>query len=272
MKIKYFAVIILLFLMSGCGRKEENISDETDVYSSLQQVQETIQSQPSTKEEPNETIQEEEMADYPAMIMVDGMLYYDSGEISSMLRCGLMEGEITDSIDTVPKKDNQSNFGTGYGYQYGVENQIDVCIDDEWHIFIPYNTAEKADNESDTSDTDTSDTLSQYVGTWQIDGIKTEEQLQQYGSLQEMFGTGIGSYGSNITIEEDGAFEYYIGIGIGGTGQCEVKEEMLTVEVTPYEDHGEGVQTLTVVAKQEGEVQYLVTEFDNEQLYWHRAE
>lgn len=80
----------------------------------------------------------ESEADYPAMVMVDGTLYYDSGEVSSEPRCGVMDGEITDSVDTVPKKDDQSNFGTGYGYQNGMENQIVVYIDQEWHIFIPY--------------------------------------------------------------------------------------------------------------------------------------
>lgn len=80
---------------------------------------------------------EAETADDPAMIMVNGTLYYDSGEISSVLRCGMMDGEITDSVDTIPEKDNQSNFGTGYGYQY-MDGQIDVCMEDEWHIFIPY--------------------------------------------------------------------------------------------------------------------------------------
>lgn len=81
--------------------------------------------------------------DYPAMIMVGGTLYYDSGEISSISRCGVMDGEIIESVDTVPEKNNQSNFGIGYGYQYGMENQIDVCIDNEWHIFIPYGKTEQ---------------------------------------------------------------------------------------------------------------------------------
>lgn len=86
---------------------------------------------------------EEGIEDYPAMIMVDGMLYYDSGEISSISRCGVMDGEIIESVDTVPEKNNQSNFGTGYGYQYGMENQIDVYIDNEWHIFILYGKTEQ---------------------------------------------------------------------------------------------------------------------------------
>lgn len=75
--------------------------------------------------------------DYPAMVVVDGVLYKDTGKISTELRCGMMDGEITSTVDTVPVEDDQSNFGTGYGYQYGMSG-IEVSIDGEWHIFEPY--------------------------------------------------------------------------------------------------------------------------------------
>lgn len=75
--------------------------------------------------------------DYPAMVVVDGVLYKDTGRISTELRCGMMDGEITSTVDTVPEEDDQSNFGTGYGYQYGMSG-IEVSIDGEWHIFEPY--------------------------------------------------------------------------------------------------------------------------------------
>lgn len=79
--------------------------------------------------------------DYPAMVVVDGVLYKDTGKISTELRCGMMDGEITSTVDTVPEEDNQSNFGIGYGYQYGM-NGIEVSIDGEWHIFEPYTDGE----------------------------------------------------------------------------------------------------------------------------------
>lgn len=75
--------------------------------------------------------------DYPALVVVDGVLYQDTGRISTELRCGMMDGEITSTVDTVPAEDDQSNFGTGYGYQYGT-NGVEVSIDGEWHIFEPY--------------------------------------------------------------------------------------------------------------------------------------
>lgn len=77
--------------------------------------------------------------DYPAMIMVGDVLYRDSGEISTELRCGMMDGSITSIVEGVPTENDQSNFGTGISYQYGT-NTIDVLIDNEWHIFIPYDT------------------------------------------------------------------------------------------------------------------------------------
>ena len=79
--------------------------------------------------------------DYPAMVVVDGVLYKDTGKISTELRCGMMDGEITSTVDTVPVEDDQSNFGTGYGYQYGMSG-IEVSIDGEWHIFEPYTDGE----------------------------------------------------------------------------------------------------------------------------------
>lgn len=56
------------------------------------------------------------------MVMVNGTLYLDTGHESKIeARCGVMDGEITSQVDgnKQPSVDDQSNFGTGYGYQYG---------------------------------------------------------------------------------------------------------------------------------------------------------
>ena len=71
-------------------------------------------------------------------IMIDGDLYEDSGEIFSSGRCGVMDGEIVSSVESgeLPSENNQSNFGSGYSYQYGgKENSIDVLIDGKWYSF-----------------------------------------------------------------------------------------------------------------------------------------
>ena len=73
-------------------------------------------------------------------VMVDGVVYYDTGcKSDAIKRCGVMDGEITEKCDSseIPAKNNQSNFGTGYGYQYGsAEGTIEVRMGDgEWYIF-----------------------------------------------------------------------------------------------------------------------------------------
>ena len=49
-----------------------------------------------------------------------------------------MDGEITSQVDgnKQPSVDDQSNFGTGYGYQYGAtEGTIELFMNGKWWIF-----------------------------------------------------------------------------------------------------------------------------------------
>jgi hypothetical protein len=50
-----------------------------------------------------------------------------------------MDGQITSECSSLetPSINDQSNFGTGYGYQYGGrEGTIEVLLDDgEWYVF-----------------------------------------------------------------------------------------------------------------------------------------
>ena len=81
----------------------------------------------------------EELKDRIPMVMVNGTLYYDAGRESSIVaRCGMMDGEITASVaaSEIPVMDDQSNFGTGYGYQYGAgEGTIELYINGKWWVF-----------------------------------------------------------------------------------------------------------------------------------------
>ncbi|MBQ9166536.1 MAG: hypothetical protein IJX71_06410 [Oscillospiraceae bacterium] len=94
--------------------------------------------------DPPVTIPEEELGkehhwDLIPMVMVDGQLYYDTGRRNNEVsRCGVMDGEITSSVEgwEVPTEDNQSNFGSGYSYQWGSkEGEIEVKIEDNWLVF-----------------------------------------------------------------------------------------------------------------------------------------
>ena len=83
--------------------------------------------------------EEQEQWDLIPMVMVDGKLYLDTGMESSVeARCGVMDGEITSSVDGTkkPTKDGESNFGTGYGYQYGPqEGTIEIFMNEKWWVF-----------------------------------------------------------------------------------------------------------------------------------------
>ena len=73
------------------------------------------------------------------MVRVGGELYLDTGKESDIgARCGMMDGEITSSVDgtEIPTQDDQSNFGVGFGYQYVDENSIDLLLDNKWIRFV----------------------------------------------------------------------------------------------------------------------------------------
>ncbi len=73
-----------------------------------------------------------------SMVMVKGELYYDTGKESEVTgRCGVMDGEITSSVESseTPAEDDQSNFGTGFGYQFWGEGQIEILINNKWIVF-----------------------------------------------------------------------------------------------------------------------------------------
>lgn len=73
------------------------------------------------------------------MVMVNGVLYLDTGVTDEELRkCGTYDGKITSVVspEEIPTEDDQSNFGIGYGYQYGrEEGTIQVHADGAWRIF-----------------------------------------------------------------------------------------------------------------------------------------
>ena len=73
------------------------------------------------------------------MVMVNGTLYLDTGyESDAIERTDHFDGEITSQVDVSerPSVDDQSNFGTGYGYQYGkTEGTIELFMNGKWWIF-----------------------------------------------------------------------------------------------------------------------------------------
>ena len=71
-------------------------------------------------------------------VCINGVLYYDTGTISDAeTRRAILDGVITDTTDAdaLPTEDGQSNFGTGYGYQFAADGTVEVEIDGEYVIF-----------------------------------------------------------------------------------------------------------------------------------------
>ena len=84
------------------------------------------------KSEPNREL--------PRAVMVNGEIYFDTDQKSTVTgRCGNMDGNIDSECDAneLPTKNNQGNFGTGYGFQYGpIEGTIEIKMEDEnWYVF-----------------------------------------------------------------------------------------------------------------------------------------
>lgn len=92
----------------------------------------------------------------PMTVMVDNTLYYHTGQHIELVRCGVMDGKITEAVPVtaLPDINNRSNFGTGYEYQLWDDNHIDIVMNDGWIRFCA------GDCQRDHSHTLTADTYS----------------------------------------------------------------------------------------------------------------
>lgn len=78
------------------------------------------------------------LADLIPMVRIEGKLYLDTGKESDIgVRCGVMDGKITSTVEPFekPTQDNQSNFGSGYEYQFVNDNSIDIYMNEKWFRF-----------------------------------------------------------------------------------------------------------------------------------------
>ena len=103
--IGFFAVLFIIFaLFSGCG-SEEGTGERGEIQ--------------------------------PQAVMIDGTLYYSTNRHINYARCGVMDGKIKSTVSRyqLPRKDNQSNFGKGYEYQFVDSHHCDIPIDNIWIRF-----------------------------------------------------------------------------------------------------------------------------------------
>lgn len=135
-----FAVLLMLSLsLSGCsetGKQPEGEGSEKTV------VQNETGNEPGQNGSGTELAEKESCAmrwDRIPMVRVKGENYFDSGYVSSAARCGVPDGQIRSSVDgsQLPEEDDQSNFGSGYNYQFcGEEGILVVEIDGRQAIFV----------------------------------------------------------------------------------------------------------------------------------------
>ena len=115
---RLFALILALALLPGCGASPSSAPAQT------------VTSSPSREEPAPDPL--------PRLVRVDGVLYRDTGRESPLTaRCGTMDGEITSQVEAgqQPEEDGQSNFGTGFGYQFTGEGVVELFLEDKWMVF-----------------------------------------------------------------------------------------------------------------------------------------
>ncbi|MBQ7944276.1 MAG: hypothetical protein IJ326_09475 [Lachnospiraceae bacterium] len=113
--------------------------------------------------------------------------------------------------------------------------------------------------------------LSPILGTWNLDGLKTDQEMEKTGTdWMYEYGSG-GKYGAGATLREDGYFSYYVAIGIGGEGSYVYEDGTVTATVIPYERITEE-QTIELYPKSEDGQYYLVLKMDNHEIYLVREE
>lgn len=81
----------------------------------------------------------EEKWDLIPMLRVNGVLYLDTGHNNpSVADDAAFDGEITSAVDGSerPTADDQSNFGSGYGYRFGErEGTVELYMNGKWRIY-----------------------------------------------------------------------------------------------------------------------------------------
>lgn len=84
---------------------------------------------------------------YPPMVKVAGVVYVDTGYENAMATCGTADGEIKTAVNgtRMPVSDDESNFGTGYDYQFWEKGYMNVRLNNRWILFKDLNLKNDGD-------------------------------------------------------------------------------------------------------------------------------
>ena len=181
-------------------------------------------------------IKETETWDLIPMVMVNGTLYLDTGHESKIeARCGVMDGEITSQVDgnKQPSVDDQSNFGTGYGYQYGAtEGTIELFMNGKWWIFATEEVRQKIQFPS------IEDELSKFYLTIGAEGVKSIELTMpsSSGGCENADGS-LFKKGERIWLENLGGYSDLCGLTITALGE---NGEIIWTASVPDEEENKG--------------------------------
>ena len=181
-------------------------------------------------------IKETETWDLIPMVMVNGTLYLDTGHESKIeARCGVMDGEITSQVDgnKQPSVDDQSNFGTGYGYQYGAtEGTIELFMNGKWWIFATEEARQKIQFPS------IEDELSKFYLTIGAEGVKSIELTMpsSSGGCENADGS-LFKKGERIWLENLDGYSDLCGLTITALGE---NGEIIWTASVPDEEENKG--------------------------------
>ena len=181
-------------------------------------------------------IKEAETWDLIPMVMVNGTLYLDTGHESKIeARCGVMDGEITSQVDgsKQPTVDDQSNFGTGYGYQYGAtEGTIELFMNGKWWIFATEEARQKIQFPSIENE------LSKFYLTIGAEGVKSIELTMPNtsGGCENADGS-LFKKGERIWLENLDGYSDLCGLTITALGE---NDEIIWTASVPDEEENKG--------------------------------
>ena len=181
-------------------------------------------------------IKEAETWDLIPMVMVNGTLYLDTGHESKIeARCGVMDGEITSQVDgsKQPTVDDQSNFGTGYGYQYGTtEGTIELFMNGKWWIFATEEARQKIQFPSIENE------LSKFYLTIGAEGVKSIELTMPNasGGCESADGS-LFKKGERIWLENLDGYSDLCGLTITALGE---NDEIIWTASVPDEEENKG--------------------------------